>query len=216
MADDFALRVEESRRLRSRSRCWRAAARSAAWANPACRRWPRRWPTRSSATPENASANYPCASTSTLSDGKRNTAVSSPALKDREPTAAAFNAPVSNSSKHWSPHRGIYGKRRHEGLHRRSIQKEERPALRRHAGAGVRARRCSGRDPRGRAQCSGFQIWDGEFKLILPYRPPFVLGHDVAGVVVRAGSKVRQFKPGDEAMLGRAMAGSGHSRNSLP
>lgn len=42
------------------------------------------------------------------------------------------------------------------------------------------------------------KIRDGEFKLILPYRPPFVLGHDVAGVVVRAGSKVRQFKPGDE------------------
>jgi NADPH:quinone reductase-like Zn-dependent oxidoreductase len=38
----------------------------------------------------------------------------------------------------------------------------------------------------------------GEFKLILPYRVPFVLGHDVAGVVVRVGSKVKHFKPGDE------------------
>ncbi|MGY4289774.1 NADPH:quinone reductase-like Zn-dependent oxidoreductase [Bradyrhizobium sp. LM2.7] len=38
----------------------------------------------------------------------------------------------------------------------------------------------------------------GEFKLILPYRPPFALGHDVAGIVVRIGSKVRRFKPGDE------------------
>ena len=42
------------------------------------------------------------------------------------------------------------------------------------------------------------KIRDGEFKLILPYRPPFVLGHDVAGTVARVGSKVRQFKPGDE------------------
>ncbi|MGL4286826.1 MAG: NADP-dependent oxidoreductase [Phreatobacter sp.] len=42
------------------------------------------------------------------------------------------------------------------------------------------------------------KIRDGEFKIILPYRPPFILGHDVAATVVRAGSKVRQFKPGDE------------------
>lgn len=42
------------------------------------------------------------------------------------------------------------------------------------------------------------KVRDGEFKLILPYRPPFILGHDVAGTVVRVGSKVRPFKPGDE------------------
>jgi alcohol dehydrogenase len=42
------------------------------------------------------------------------------------------------------------------------------------------------------------KLRDGEFKLILPYRTPFVLGHDVAGVVVRVGARVRQFKPGDE------------------
>jgi len=42
------------------------------------------------------------------------------------------------------------------------------------------------------------KIRDGEFKLILPYRPPFILGHDVAGVVVQVGSKARRFKPGDE------------------
>src|SRR5215217_4481095 len=38
----------------------------------------------------------------------------------------------------------------------------------------------------------------GEFKLILPYRMPLVLGHDVAGVVVRVGARVQHFKPGDE------------------
>ena len=41
------------------------------------------------------------------------------------------------------------------------------------------------------------KVRDGEFKLLLPYRPPFVLGHDVAGAVVRTGPKVRQFKVGD-------------------
>lgn len=38
----------------------------------------------------------------------------------------------------------------------------------------------------------------GEFKLVLPYRMPLVLGHDVAGKVVQVGPRVRQFKPGDE------------------
>src|SRR3954466_8897083 len=42
------------------------------------------------------------------------------------------------------------------------------------------------------------KVRDGEFKPILPYRPPFILGHDVAGIVVRVGSKVRKFKSGDE------------------
>jgi NADPH:quinone reductase-like Zn-dependent oxidoreductase len=42
------------------------------------------------------------------------------------------------------------------------------------------------------------KLRNGEFKLILPYRVPFVLGHDVAGVVVRVGPQVRQFKVGDE------------------
>lgn len=41
------------------------------------------------------------------------------------------------------------------------------------------------------------KIRDGEFKLILPYRMPLILGHDVAGVVVQVGARVRQFKPGD-------------------
>jgi NADPH:quinone reductase-like Zn-dependent oxidoreductase len=42
------------------------------------------------------------------------------------------------------------------------------------------------------------KVRDGEFKPILPYRPPFILGHDVAGKVVRVGAKVRAFKVGDE------------------
>lgn len=42
------------------------------------------------------------------------------------------------------------------------------------------------------------KIKTGEFKLILPYRRPFILGHDVAGTVVRVGSRVRKFKPGDD------------------
>src|SRR5438445_11989894 len=42
------------------------------------------------------------------------------------------------------------------------------------------------------------KIRNGEFKSILPYRLPLILGNDVAGVVVRVGSRVRRFKPGDE------------------
>lgn len=42
------------------------------------------------------------------------------------------------------------------------------------------------------------KIRDGQFKPILPYRLPLILGHDVAGVVVKVGPRVRQFKPGDE------------------
>ncbi len=41
------------------------------------------------------------------------------------------------------------------------------------------------------------KIRDGEFKLILPYRLPTALGHDVAGVVVKVGARVRRFEPGD-------------------
>lgn len=42
------------------------------------------------------------------------------------------------------------------------------------------------------------KIKSGEFKLLLPYPMPLVLGHDVAGVVTRIGPRVRQFKVGDE------------------
>src|SRR4051794_19020399 len=42
------------------------------------------------------------------------------------------------------------------------------------------------------------KIRDGEFKQILPYHLPLVLGNDLAGVVLRVGPAVRRFKPGDE------------------
>jgi len=42
------------------------------------------------------------------------------------------------------------------------------------------------------------KVRTGEFKLLLPYRRPFILGHDVAGKVIRVGPKVRKFKPGDD------------------
>lgn len=42
------------------------------------------------------------------------------------------------------------------------------------------------------------KIRDGEFKLIVPYPMPLIMGNDLAGVVVRVGAKVRSFKQGDE------------------
>lgn len=42
------------------------------------------------------------------------------------------------------------------------------------------------------------KVQAGEFKLILPYKPPFVLGHDLAGTVVAVGSNTTRFRVGDE------------------
>ena len=39
---------------------------------------------------------------------------------------------------------------------------------------------------------------NGEFKRLIKYKPPFVLGHDMAGVVTEVGADVRDFKVGDE------------------
>ncbi|WP_333738706.1 NADP-dependent oxidoreductase [Streptomyces sp. IBSBF 2806] len=41
-------------------------------------------------------------------------------------------------------------------------------------------------------------VRNGEFKQLLKYKAPFVLGHDVAGVVTQVGSAVRGFEVGDE------------------
>ncbi|MEV0480240.1 NADP-dependent oxidoreductase [Streptomyces sp. NPDC050508] len=41
-------------------------------------------------------------------------------------------------------------------------------------------------------------IRDGEMKAILPYKVPFVLGNDLAGVVVEVGAAVTRFAVGDE------------------
>lgn len=42
------------------------------------------------------------------------------------------------------------------------------------------------------------RLRDGAFKLVLPYRLPVALGHDIAGVVTQVGPKASRFKPGDE------------------
>lgn len=42
------------------------------------------------------------------------------------------------------------------------------------------------------------KIKTGELKLILPYKFPFILGHDVAGRVIEIGAEVSKFKVGDE------------------
>jgi len=42
------------------------------------------------------------------------------------------------------------------------------------------------------------KIKSGEFKLILPYKFPLILGHDLAGIVTKVGARVARFKVGDE------------------
>ncbi len=42
------------------------------------------------------------------------------------------------------------------------------------------------------------KLKSGEFKMMLPYKFPLILGHDVAGIVIKVGSKVTKFKLGDE------------------
>ena len=58
------------------------------------------------------------------------------------------------------------------------------------------------RDVLVRVEAAGLNQLDekirlGEFKLILPYKLPLILGHDLAGTVIGVGAKVRGFKPGD-------------------
>ena len=42
------------------------------------------------------------------------------------------------------------------------------------------------------------KIKTGEFKLMLPYKRPMILGHDVAGIITQVGKNVRKFKVGDQ------------------
>ncbi|MDN3587531.1 NADP-dependent oxidoreductase [Pedobacter aquatilis] len=42
------------------------------------------------------------------------------------------------------------------------------------------------------------KLKSGEFKLLMPYKFPLILGHDVAGTIVGVGPKVSGFKIGDE------------------
>ncbi|WP_455812338.1 NADP-dependent oxidoreductase [Pseudomonas graminis] len=53
-----------------------------------------------------------------------------------------------------------------------------------------------------RVQATGVNLLDakirqGDFKLILPYKLPLILGNDVAGVVVSVGPEVTRFRSGD-------------------
>lgn len=41
-------------------------------------------------------------------------------------------------------------------------------------------------------------VRDGEFKQLIKYKRPFVLGHDLSGVIIEVGADVRGFKVGDE------------------
>lgn len=41
-------------------------------------------------------------------------------------------------------------------------------------------------------------VRNGEFKQLLKYKAPFILGHDVAGVITQVGAGVRGFTVGDE------------------
>ncbi|TGL22709.1 NADP-dependent oxidoreductase [Leptospira bourretii] len=41
-------------------------------------------------------------------------------------------------------------------------------------------------------------IRNGDFKIFLPYKPPFTNGHDMAGVIIKVGANVSKFKVGDE------------------
>lgn len=42
------------------------------------------------------------------------------------------------------------------------------------------------------------KIRNGDFKIFLRYKMPLILGHDMAGIVIKTGSQVKNFKVGDE------------------
>jgi NADPH:quinone reductase-like Zn-dependent oxidoreductase len=49
---------------------------------------------------------------------------------------------------------------------------------------------------------------NGDFKAFLHYRLPLILGHDVAGTVVRVGSRVRRVASGDDVYAASGRAGA--------
>ena len=49
------------------------------------------------------------------------------------------------------------------------------------------------------------KLKSGEFKLLLPYKLPLILGHDLAGIVTKVGPKVSRFKVGDEVFAQPAL-----------
>lgn len=60
------------------------------------------------------------------------------------------------------------------------------------------------------------KIRDGEFKLILPHHLPLILGHDVAGLVVRVARGCSNSSWEMRSMRGRMTFGSVRSPNSSP
>ena len=58
------------------------------------------------------------------------------------------------------------------------------------------------------------KICDGEFKFILPYRLPLILGNDVAGVVTRVGLRVSDLSRATRSMPGPITIESAPSRTS--
>jgi len=60
------------------------------------------------------------------------------------------------------------------------------------------------------------KIRDGEFKLILPYRLPLILGNDRPGSWSVSGQRSEGSSPATRCMHGQTRTGSGRSRNSSP
>ena len=85
----------------------------------------------------------------------------------------------------------------HEGIRRGALRQRRpprRPRARSHPGP---------RDVLVRVRAASINPLDkmvrnGEFKLLLKYKTPFVLGHDLAGVMTQVGNEVRDFRVGDE------------------
>ena len=67
----------------------------------------------------------------------------------------------------------------HEGFHRRQVRQGQQVTGRTAARTGDRRPRHVGADPGLRGEPARRQDHGGEFKLVLPYKPPFVLGNDL-------------------------------------